>query len=174
MNNGDFDEGFCVLRAKIDMSSPNINLRDPILYRVKKSPHHQTGDKWCVYPTYDFAHGQCDAFESITHSICTLEFEDHKPLYNWFLNHLNEISKPTQYEFSRLNINYTVTSKRKLKTLVDKKLFPVGMIHVCQLYQECVSGYSPDSIINFCNACGVTKVNGVVDIAMLEHHVEVS
>ena len=172
MNNGDFDEGFCVLRAKIDMSSPNINLRDPILYRVKKSPHHQTGDKWCVYPTYDFAHGQCDAFESITHSICTLEFEDHKPLYNWFLNHLNEISKPTQYEFSRLNINYTVTSKRKLKTLVDKKVVSgwddPRMPTISGMRRR---GYSPKSIINFCNACGVTKVNGVVDIAMLEHHV---
>ena len=119
MTAGDFDEGNCVLRAKIDMSAPNINLRDPIIYRIKKVSHHQTGDKWCVYPTYDFTHGQSDAIEGISHSICTLEFEDHKPLYNWFLEKLPVPCQPRQFEFSRLNLNYTVTSKRKLKRLVD-------------------------------------------------------
>lgn len=172
MTDGDFDEGACVLRAKIDMSSPNINLRDPILYRIRKSQHHQTGDKWCIYPTYDFAHGQCDSFERITHSICTLEFEDHKPLYNWFLKNLDEKSNPRQYEFSRLNLNYTVTSKRKLKILVDGKYVSgwddPRMPTISGMRRR---GYSPDSIKNFCDSCGVTRVNGVVDIAMLEYHV---
>ncbi|HEY3488171.1 MAG TPA: glutamine--tRNA ligase, partial [Gammaproteobacteria bacterium] len=115
MRAGEFDEGRRSLRAKIDMAAPNINLRDPVLYRIKKASHHQTGDKWCIYPSYDFAHGQSDAIEGITHSICTLEFEDHRPLYDWFLDNLPVPARPRQYEFARLNLNYTITSKRKLK-----------------------------------------------------------
>lgn len=169
MTAGDFDEGACVLRAKIDMASPNINMRDPIIYRIRKVTHHQTGDKWCVYPTYDFTHGQSDAMEGISHSICTLEFEDHKPLYNWFLAHLPVPSQPHQYEFSRLNINYTVTSKRKLKRLVDEG-FVNGwddprMPTISGMRRR---GYAPESIRNFCEATGVTRVKGMVDMAMLE------
>ena len=122
MTAGDFDEGHCVLRAKIDMSSPNMNLRDPILYRIRKITHHQTGDKWCIYPSYDFAHGQEDAIEGVTHSVCTLEFQAHRPLYEWLLARLPVPSQPRQYEFGRLNLNYTVTSKRKLKQLVDDQV----------------------------------------------------
>ncbi|HMW50131.1 MAG TPA: glutamine--tRNA ligase, partial [Cellvibrionaceae bacterium] len=122
MRAGEFNEGESVLRAKIDMAHGNINMRDPILYRIRKQAHHQTGDKWCIYPTYDFAHGQEDAIEGVTHSICTLEFADHKPLYDWFIEHLPVPHKPVQYEFGRLNLNYTVTSKRKLKQLVDDGL----------------------------------------------------
>lgn len=121
MKAGEFEDGARVLRAKIDMASPNMNLRDPILYRIRHAHHHQTGDKWCIYPIYDFTHGQSDAIEGITHSICTLEFESHRPLYDWFLDNLPVPCKPRQYEFSRLNLNYTITSKRKLKQLVDEK-----------------------------------------------------
>ncbi len=120
MKNGEFGEGEKVLRAKIDMASPNINLRDPTLYRIRHAAHHQSGDKWKIYPSYDFTHGQSDAIEGITHSICTLEFEDHRPLYNWFLDNLPVPARPRQIEFARLNLNYTVTSKRKLKLLVDQ------------------------------------------------------
>ena len=120
MRAGEFPDGSRALRAKIDMASPNMNLRDPILYRIRHAHHHQTGDKWCIYPSYDFTHGQSDAIEKITHSICTLEFEDHRPLYEWFLEQLPVPAKPRQYEFARLNLNYTVTSKRKLKQLVDE------------------------------------------------------
>lgn len=169
MTAGDFDDGTCVLRAKIDMSAPNINLRDPIIYRIRKVTHHQTGDKWCVYPTYDFTHGQSDAIEGISHSICTLEFEDHKPLYNWFLAQLPVPCQPRQYEFSRLNLNYTVTSKRKLKRLVDDGAVSgwddPRMPTISGMRRR---GYSPVSIKNFCQATGVTRVNGVVDMAMLE------
>src|SRR5690554_5156687 len=120
MRAGEFPDGTCALRAKIDMASPNMNLRDPILYRIRHAHHHQTGDAWCIYPSYDFTHGQSDAIELITHSICTLEFEDHRPLYEWFLDNLPVPAKPRQYEFARLNLNYTITSKRKLKLLVDE------------------------------------------------------
>ena len=169
MTAGDFDEGACVLRAKIDMAAPNVNLRDPIIYRIRKVTHHQTGDKWCVYPTYDFTHGQSDAIEGITHSICTLEFEDHKPLYNWFLEQLSVPSTPRQFEFSRLNVNYTVTSKRKLKRLVDDAVVngwdDPRMPTISGMRRR---GYAPESIRNFCAATGVTRVNGIVDMAMLE------
>ena len=121
MKNGEFKDGELVLRAKIDMSSPNMNMRDPILYRIRHAAHHRTGDKWCIYPMYDWAHGQSDSIEGITHSICTLEFENHRPLYDWFLNEL-EIHHPQQIEFARLNLSYTITSKRKLLELVEKKL----------------------------------------------------
>lgn len=170
MRKGEFDEGSRVLRAKIDMAHGNINMRDPILYRIRKQTHHQTGDKWCIYPTYDFAHGQEDAIEGITHSICTLEFADHRPLYDWFIQNLPVPSTPKQYEFGRLNLNYTVTSKRKLKRLVDEK-FVDGwndprMPTIAGFRRR---GYTPASIRKFCEMIGVTKSDGIVDVAMLEY-----
>lgn len=169
MRAGEFEEGACSLRAKIDMSSPNINLRDPIIYRIKKAHHHQTGDKWCIYPSYDFAHGQSDAIEGITHSICTLEFEDHKPLYDWFIQHLPVPAVPRQYEFARLNINYAVTSKRKLKQLVDEGYVDgwndPRMPTISGMRRR---GYTPASLRNFCERIGVTRSDGVVDVSMLE------
>ncbi|QEI12202.1 glutamine--tRNA ligase/YqeY domain fusion protein [Cellvibrio japonicus] len=169
MRAGEFDEGTCSLRAKIDMASPNINLRDPIIYRIKKAHHHQTGDKWCIYPSYDFAHGQSDAIEGITHSICTLEFEDHKPLYDWFIQHLPVPAVPRQYEFARLNINYAVTSKRKLKQLVDEGYVDgwndPRMPTISGMRRR---GYTPSSLREFCERIGVTRSDGVVDVSMLE------
>ncbi|GMG88713.1 glutamine--tRNA ligase/YqeY domain fusion protein [Biformimicrobium ophioploci] len=170
MRSGALEEGSCSLRAKIDMAAPNINLRDPVIYRIKKMAHHQTGDKWCVYPSYDFAHGQCDAIENISHSICTLEFEDHKPLYNWFIENLPVPAKPTQYEFARLNLNYTVVSKRKLKQLVDEAHVDgwddPRMPTLSGLRRR---GYTPASIRNFCEMIGVTRSDSVVDVGMLEY-----
>jgi len=170
MRNGDFDEGSCSLRAKIDMSSPNMNMRDPIMYRIKKVNHHHTGDKWCIYPSYDFAHGQSDAIEGITHSICTLEFADHRPLYEWFLTNLPVPAQPRQYEFGRLNLNYTVTSKRKLKSLVDRGLVDgwddPRMPTISGMRRR---GVTPAALRKFCEMIGVTKSDGVVDVAMLEH-----
>nr|WP_067295459.1 glutamine--tRNA ligase/YqeY domain fusion protein [Marinobacterium profundum] len=169
MRNGEFDEGDCALRVKIDMAAPNMNLRDPVIYRIRKAHHHQTGDKWCIYPSYDFAHGQSDALEGVTHSICTLEFEDHRPLYDWFIANLPVPAQPRQYEFARLNLNYTITSKRKLKLLVDEK--HVGgwddprMPTISGLRRR---GFTPASIRNFCDMIGVTRSNGVVDMGMLE------
>jgi glutaminyl-tRNA synthetase len=169
MQHGEFDEGAAALRAKIDMSSPNMNMRDPIIYRIKKASHHQTGDKWCIYPSYDFAHGQSDALEGITHSICTLEFEDHRPLYDWFIENLPVPTQPHQYEFSRLNVNYTVTSKRKLKQLVDENHVDgwddPRMPTISGMRRR---GFTPKSIRHFCDMAGVTKVDGVVDVGMLE------
>ncbi len=169
MKAGEFDEGAKVLRAKIDMASPNINLRDPILYRIRKVEHHQTGNDWCIYPMYDYTHCISDAIEGITHSLCTLEFEDHRPLYDWVLDQLPELAHPQQIEFARLNLNYTITSKRKLKQLVDEK-HVLGwddprMPTVSGLRRR---GYTPLSIRNFCDRIGVTKVDGVVDMATLE------
>lgn len=169
MRAGEFPDGSRALRAKIDMASPNMNLRDPILYRIRHAHHHQTGDKWCIYPSYDFTHGQSDAIEKITHSICTLEFEDHRPLYEWFLEQLPVPAKPRQYEFARLNLNYTVTSKRKLKQLVDEN-------HVTGWDDPRMStisgfrrrGYTAASIRNFCDMIGVNRAGGVVDLSMLE------
>lgn len=170
MRAGDYEEGACVLRAKIDMASPNINLRDPALYRIRKQNHHQTGDTWCIYPIYDFAHGQGDAIEGVTHSICTLEFQDHRPLYNWFIDNLPVPSEPKQYEFGRLNLNYTVTSKRKLKQLVDEKHVDgwddPRMPTIAGLRRR---GVSAASLRKFCEMIGVTKSDGIVEIAMLEH-----
>ena len=170
MRAGEFDEGACVLRAKIDMASPNMNLRDPIIYRIRKVHHHQTGDKWCIYPTYDFTHGQSDAIEGITHSICTLEFEDHKPLYDWFIANLPVPAQPRQYEFGRLNLDYTVTSKRKLKALVDEQVVAgwndPRMPTVAGMRRR---GFTPRSVRNFCDMIGVTRSDGMVDVAMLEH-----
>jgi glutaminyl-tRNA synthetase len=170
MKAGEFKDGEHALRAKIDMASGNMNLRDPIMYRIRHVEHHQTGDKWCIYPIYDFTHGQSDALERITHSVCTLEFEDHRPLYDWYIDHLSVPAKPTQYEFGRLNLNYTVTSKRKLKKLVDENVV-VGwddprMPTISGMRRR---GFTPASIRNFCEMVGVSRSDGVVDIAMLEH-----
>ncbi|MCD6003251.1 glutamine--tRNA ligase/YqeY domain fusion protein [Vreelandella alkaliphila] len=171
MRSGEFGEGEKVLRAKIDMASPNINLRDPILYRIRHASHHQTGDKWKIYPSYDFTHGQSDAIEGITHSICTLEFEDHRPLYEWFLNNLPVPAKPRQIEFARLNLDYTLTSKRKLKLLVDEQIVDgwddPRMPTISGMRRR---GYTPASIRKFCEMIGVTRADGgLVDIAMLTH-----
>lgn len=171
MKNADFDEGECVLRAKIDMASPNMNLRDPIMYRIRKVRHHQTGDKWCIYPSYDFAHGQEDAIEGVTHSICTLEFQAHRPLYEWFVQHLPVPSEPRQYEFGRLNLNYTVTSKRKLKQLVDEGHVSgwddPRMPTICGMRRR---GFTPRAIRHFCDMIPVSgKNNSDVDVAQLEH-----
>jgi glutaminyl-tRNA synthetase len=169
MRAGEFEEGACVLRAKIDMASPNMNLRDPIIYRIRKAAHHQTGDKWCIYPSYDFAHGQEDAIEGVSHSVCTLEFADHKPLYEWFIEHLPVPSRPKQYEFGRLNINYTVTSKRKLKQLVDDNVVTgwddPRMPTIAGMRRR---GYSAQAVRNFCQSLAVAKTDGVVDVAQLE------
>ncbi|MFN2175633.1 MAG: glutamine--tRNA ligase, partial [Anaerolineales bacterium] len=157
MRDGDFSDGSRVLRAKIDMSSGNLNMRDPVLYRILHESHHRTGDKWCIYPMYDFAHGQSDSIEGITHSLCTLEFQDHRPLYDWFLDEL-EIYHPQQIEFARLNLTYTVLSKRKLLRLVQGN-FVTGwddprMPTISGMRRR---GYSPDAIKNFCNLIGVAK-----------------
>ena len=169
MKAGEFPDGARTLRAKIDMASPNLNMRDPVMYRILHATHHRTGDKWCVYPTYDFAHGQSDSIEGITHSICTLEFEDHRPLYDWFLDQLN-IHHPQQIEFARLNLTHTVLSKRRLLQLVRQK-------HVTGWDDPRMPtlagfrrrGYTPEAIRNFCERIGVAKRNSMVDIAMLEH-----
>jgi glutaminyl-tRNA synthetase len=170
MRDGQFDDGSKVLRAKIDMTAGNINLRDPIIYRIRKQHHHQTGDKWCIYPTYDFTHGQSDAIEGITHSICTLEFEDHRPLYEWFIANLPVPAQPKQYEFARLNLNYTVTSKRKLKNLVDEHVVAgwddPRMPTIAGMRRR---GFTPGSLRHFCEMVGVARSEGVVDVAMLEH-----
>ena len=172
MKNGEFENGSKVLRAKIDMSSPNINLRDPILYRVSHATHHNTGDKWCIYPMYDFAHPLEDAIEGITHSICTIEFEDHRPLYDWVVAECEMENTPHQYEFGRLNITNTVMSKRKLKQLVDEGYVDgwddPRMPTVSGLRRR---GYTPEAIREFVKETGVSKGSGTVDSAMLEHFV---
>lgn len=169
MRLGEFGEGECVLRAKIDMASPNLNLRDPVIYRIKKMAHHQSGDKWVIYPMYDYTHPISDALEGITHSLCTLEFEDHRPLYDWLLDTLATSSHPQQIEFSRLNLNYTVTSKRKLKQLVDEGHVSAWddprMPTISGLRRR---GFTPKSLRNFCERIGVTKSEGVVDMGLLE------
>ena len=169
MRAGEFADGQRVLRAKIDMASPNINLRDPILYRIRRAHHHQTGDAWPIYPTYDFAHGQEDAIEGITHSICTLEFEDHRPLYEWFINNLPVPSVPRQIEFARLNTSYTVTSKRKLKQLVDSGTVngwdDPRMPTIAGLRRR---GYPAAALRHFCEEVGTSRSDSTVDVAMLE------
>ncbi|WP_020409387.1 glutamine--tRNA ligase/YqeY domain fusion protein [Hahella ganghwensis] len=170
MRLGEFAEGECVLRAKIDMTSPNMNMRDPILYRIRKASHHQTGDKWCIYPSYDFAHGQEDAIEGVTHSICTLEFRDHRPLYDWFIENLPVPSRPRQYEMGRLNLSYTVTSKRKLKRLVDENIVAgwndPRMPTISGMRRR---GFTPSSLRKFCEMVPVSdKNNSDVDLAILE------
>ncbi|MBN2383873.1 glutamine--tRNA ligase/YqeY domain fusion protein [bacterium] len=169
MKAGEFDEGTCVLRAKIDMNAPNLNMRDPVMYRIIKAPHHRTGDTWCIYPMYDWAHGQSDSIEGITHSLCSLEFEDHRPLYDWYVNALG-IHHPQQIEFARLNLNYTVMSKRKLLQLV-KEGHVSGwndprMPTLSGLRRR---GYTRSAIRNFMERIGVAKRDSVVDIALLEH-----
>jgi glutaminyl-tRNA synthetase len=172
MRAGEFPDGALVLRARIDMASPNINLRDPVLYRIRRAHHHRTGDAWCIYPMYDFAHPPSDALEHITHSLCTLEFEDHRPLYDWLIAHLPVPSTPRQIEFARLNLSYTVMSKRRLLELVergdvsgwDDPRMPtiVGMRR---------RGYTPEAIRAFCDRIGVAKRENMVDVALLEHAV---
>jgi glutaminyl-tRNA synthetase len=173
MKSGEYNEGECVLRAKIDMASPNMHMRDPLMYRILKMSHHRTGDDWCIYPMYDFAHGQGDYWEGITHSICTLEFEVHRPLYDWFIDQLQDSDyRPRQIEFSRLNLSYTVMSKRRLLELVKEKCVngwdDPRMPTISGLKRR---GYTPASIRNFSERVGVTKVDGVTDVALLEHAV---
>lgn len=172
MKTGAIDEGRMTLRAKIDMASPNINLRDPVLYRVKKRSHHRTGDTWNIYPSYDFAHGQEDAIEGVTHSICTLEFTANRPLYEWFIDNLPVPSKPRQFEFGRLNLNYSITSKRKLKQLVDEGHVSgwndPRMPTLSGLRRR---GVTPRAIRNFCDSLAVAKTDGVVDMAQFEHFI---
>ncbi|MGD0310457.1 MAG: glutamine--tRNA ligase/YqeY domain fusion protein [Acidobacteriota bacterium] len=172
MRQGIFPDGAHVLRAKIDMSSPNFNMRDPTIYRIRHAAHHRTDDRWCIYPMYDFAHGLSDAIEGITHSICTLEFEDHRPLYDWFLDNLDVPCHPQQIEFARLNLNYTVMSKRKLLELVEGKYVSgwddPRLPTICGLRRR---GYSPESIRDFCERVGVAKKENVIDVAVLEHAV---
>jgi len=171
MRGGEFPDGARVLRAKVDMASPNLNLRDPVMYRILHAEHHRTGNKWCIYPMYDYAHGQSDSIERVTHSICTLEFEDHRPLYNWFIQQLG-IFPSRQIEFDRLNLTYTLLSKRKLLQLVqegrvsgwdDPRMPTLGGIRR--------RGYTPEAVRNFCGAIGVSKTTGVIELAMLEHFV---
>jgi len=171
MRAGEFPDGSRVLRAKIDMSSPNLNFRDPVMYRILHAEHHRTGSKWCIYPMYDYAHGQSDSIERVTHSLCTLEFEDHRPLYTWFIEQLG-IFPSRQIEFDRLNLTYTLLSKRKLLQLVqegrvsgwdDPRMPTLGGIRR--------RGYTPEAVRNFCGAIGVSKTNGSIELAMLEHFV---
>ncbi len=169
MKNGEFPDGSKTLRAKIDMASPNLNMRDPVMYRILRATHHRTGDTWCIYPTYDFTHGQCDSIERITHSICTLEFENHRPLYDWYIRELG-IFAPRQIEFARLNLTFTVMSKRFLLQLV-KDGFVSGwddprMPTLCGVRRR---GYTPEALRDFCATIGVSKVDSTVDIALLEH-----
>ncbi len=169
MKNGDFENGTKVLRAKIDMAHPNLNMRDPVIYRILHSPHHRTGNDWCIYPMYDWAHGLEDSIEKITHSICTLEFEDHRPLYDWFLEKLG-VYHPQQIEFARLNLNYTVMSKRKLKRLVEDKYvsgWDDPRMPTISGYRR--KGFTPEAIRDFADRIGVAKRDGIVDIALLEH-----
>ncbi len=172
MRNGEFAEGEKVLRAKIDMASPNMHMRDPIMYRILHKEHHRTGDKWCIYPMYDFAHGQSDYIEGITHSVCTLEFEIHRPLYEWFLNHVYTEGdiKPRQIEFARLNLSYTIMSKRKLLELVEKNIVngwdDPRMPTISGLRRR---GFTSESIRKFAETIGVAKRDNVIDVALLEH-----
>ena len=172
MKNGEFSDGEKVLRAKIDMSSPNMNMRDPIIYRIAHATHHNTGDKWCIYPMYDFAHPLEDAIEKVTHSICTLEFEDHRPLYDWVVRECEMEAQPRQIEFARLNMTNTVMSKRKLKQLVDEGVVDgwddPRMPTICGLRRR---GCTPEALKNFCSTIGVAKANSTVDSQMLDYFV---
>ena len=170
MRAGEFEDGKMTLRAKIDLSSGNFNMRDPVIYRINHAHHHRTGDKWCIYPMYDYAHPIEDALEGITHSLCSLEFEDHRPLYEWVINNISVEAKPRQIEFARLGINYTVMSKRKLRNLVENGVVSgwddPRMPTLSGLRRR---GYTPNSIRNFCERIGVSKVNSIVDYSFLEH-----
>jgi glutaminyl-tRNA synthetase len=169
MKNGEFEDGHCVLRAKIDMASPNMNMRDPAIYRIKKAHHHRTGNDWCIYPMYDFAHGISDALEGITHSLCSLEFEDHRPLYEWFLDNTSVPSRPQQTEFAKLQLTYTVMSKRNLLKFVQEGIVrgwdDPRMPTLAGFRRK---GYTPESIRNFCEMVGVNKSNSTVEISQLE------
>jgi len=170
MRNGEFPDGSRVLRAKIDMSSPNMNMRDPVMYRIQRTTHHRTGDDWCIYPMYDFAHPLSDAIEKITHSLCDLSFEDHRPLYNWFLEQLEIEEPPQQIEFARLNLSHTITSKRKLRRLIEE-----GYVddwddpRLPTLRGLRRRGYTPSAIREFCNRIGVAKTNSIISVGLLEH-----
>ncbi|HMK31728.1 MAG TPA: glutamine--tRNA ligase/YqeY domain fusion protein [Terriglobales bacterium] len=171
MKAGEFPDGSRVLRAKIDMASPNLNMRDPVMYRILHAEHHRTGDKWCIYPMYDFAHGQSDSIEKITHSMCSLEFADHQPLYNWFIRELG-IFPSQQIEFDRLSLTYTIMSKRKLRRLVEEgHVAGWNDPRMPTLSGMRRRGYTPDAIRNFVSAAGVSRTNGIVELAMLEHYV---
>ncbi len=169
MRAGEFEDGARVLRARIDMASPNLNMRDPVMYRILHATHHRTGDKWCIYPTYDFAHPLSDSIEGITHSLCTLEFEDHRPLYDWYLDQLG-VYHPQQIEFARLNLSHTVLSKRKLRRLVEEGYVSgwddPRMPTIAGMRRR---GYTPEAIRDFCDRIGVAKANSIVDITLLEH-----
>ncbi|MCK4453069.1 glutamine--tRNA ligase, partial [candidate division WOR-3 bacterium] len=169
MKAGEFSDGARVLRAKIDMAASNINMRDPVMYRILHKPHHRQGDKWCIYPTYDWIHGQSDSIEGITHSLCSLEFEDHRPLYDWFLEQLG-VFHPQQIEFSRLNLSYMITSTRRLGKLVHENYVDgwedLRMPTLSGLRRR---GYTPESIRNFVERIGVAKTDSIIDIALLEH-----
>jgi len=171
MRKGEFPDGSRTLRAKVDMASPNLNMRDPVLYRILHMAHHRTGDQWCIYPMYDFTHGQSDSIERITHSICTLEFEDHRPLYDWFIDQLG-IYHPQQIEFDRLNLTYTLLSKRKLLALVQNKLVSgwddPRMPTISGMRRR---GYTPEALKNFCGRIGVSKTNGITELSLLEYFV---
>jgi glutaminyl-tRNA synthetase len=171
MRKGEFPDGSRVLRARIDMASPNLNMRDPVMYRILHAEHHRTGNKWCIYPMYDYAHGQSDSLERVTHSMCTLEFEDHRPLYNWFTQQLG-IFPSQQIEFDRLNLTYTLLSKRKLLQLVQEKHVngwdDPRMPTLSGIRRR---GYTPEAIRNFCNSIGASKTIGSIELAMLEHFV---
>ncbi len=172
MQAGDFDDGAHVLRAKIDMASPNMNMRDPTLYRIRKIPHQNAGDKWNIYPMYDFAHGLSDAYEGITHSLCTLEFEDHRPLYDWFLDQLVPTHRPRQIEFSRLNLAYALTSKRKLNELVDEgKVSGWDDPRLATLAGMRRRGYPPAALRDFIGRIGVTKKENLIEMGVLENSV---
>ncbi len=170
MKNGEFEDGACTLRAKIDMSSPNMNMRDPAIYRISHTHHHRQGNKWCIYPLYDFAHPIQDALEGITHSLCSLEFENHRPLYDWVVNKIGFEHKPHQYEFARLNVTHTVMSKRYLRELVETGIVDgwddPRMPTLCGLRRR---GYTPSSIIEFVKKAGVSKAFSIVDVGLLEH-----
>ncbi len=171
MKAGEFPDGSRCLRAKIDMASPNLNMRDPVMYRILRKPHHRTGDKWCIYPLYDYAHGQSDSLENITHSMCTLEFEDHRPLYNWYIKELG-IFPSQQIEFDRLNLTYTLLSKRKLLQLVQEgRVSGWDDPRMPTLSGIRRRGYTPEALRNFVGSIGVTKTNGTIELAMLEHFV---
>ena len=169
MTDGEFPDGSKVLRAKIDMASPNLNMRDPVIYRILRATHHRTGDKWCVYPMYDFAHPISDTVEGVTHSLCSLEFEDHRPIYNWFLQEVGYEHPSRQIEFARMNLNYTLTSKRRCLKLVQDGIVDgwddPRMSTLCGMRRR---GYTPESIRDFCERIGVAKANSVIDYAMLE------
>jgi glutaminyl-tRNA synthetase len=172
MRAGEFPDGSRVLRAKIDMASPNMNMRDPVMYRIRRVTHHRTGDAWCIYPSYDWAHGQSDAIERVTHSLCSLEFEDHRPLYDWFLDRLDLPDRPQQFEFARLNLTYTVMSKRKLRQMVEDGSVSgwddPRMPTLCGMRRR---GFTPEAIRTFLERTGMAKRNSTIEFGMLEHAV---